>query len=122
MEQRSLCADLTPLRTVRELLDCAAPSDVPMALVSPARKCVVEAAAAEAEAAAAAAVAAAAAAEQAEEEGARGEGARDAARALAAQRDADSLLQRRAPRTTAAEAAAAAAEGGVQPRARRRPQ
>lgn len=73
-------------------------TDVPLALLSPVRKSVVEAAAAEAEAAAIAAAVAAAAAEAAEEERGRGEAAREAARARAAQSDATSLLQRRAAR------------------------
>ncbi len=110
-----LCAAL-------ELLDCVSVTDVPTAVLSPVRVCVAEAAAAEAAAAAALLEGAEEAAELAKEEAARGEGARDAERARIKDSDAASLLQRRAPRTSAADAAEEAAQGGWQPRTPRRPQ
>ena len=85
-------------------------TEVPLPLLDPSRKCVVEAATAEAEAAAASEAAAAAAADEQ-----RDENGRDAARAREAASDAASLLQGRAARGVKD----ADDGGGIQPRAPR---
>ena len=116
MQQHVFCLALADTAyflfgTARALLDRAPVTEVPLPLLSPTRKCVVEAAVAEAEAAAAVAAAAAAAAEE------RGDDdARDAARAREAASDAASLLQGRAQRNVKEDDG-----GGIQPRAARRP-